>query len=128
MLCWAGLLLHGRVDPGGEWHFGWRRRDVFEAFRVGQECRIEGDRALPGNFCGVTAVHVFRGHETDTGMPMHGVVPSEEGLTVSPRILDRAEAVREVRAVLEGLELRFGIRIVVRDVRTAMGFGDIEID
>jgi hypothetical protein len=47
------------------------------------------------------------------------VVPPEELLAMRPRILDRAEARREVRSVLEGLELRLGIRVVVRDVRPA---------
>jgi len=42
--------------------------------------------------------------------------------------LDRTEARREVGSVLQGLELRFGIRIVIRDVRAAVSFGDVEID
>ena len=49
---------------------------MFEAFRMGQESSIEGDRALPGQFGGTAQVYGFRGHEGDTGMPMLGVTVS----------------------------------------------------
>ena len=60
-------------------------------------------------------------------MTMHRVVPTEELLAMRPRILDRAEAGREVRPILQGLEVRLGVRIVIRDVRPAVSFGDVEI-
>ena len=101
---------------------------MFEALRVGQESRIEGDRALPGQFGSEAQVYGFRGHEADPGMPMLGVVPSEECLAMRPCIGDRSEAVREVRAILESLELGFGVRIVIGDVRTAMRLADLQID
>jgi hypothetical protein len=59
---------------------------------------------------------------------MLGVVPTEKLLAMGTCILDRAETRREIRSVLQGLELRFGIRIVIRYMRTAVSFGDIEID
>ena len=59
---------------------------------------------------------------------MRRVVPSEEGLAVRPRILDATEAIRKVRTVLQRLELRLGIRIVIADMRAAMGLGDIQVD
>ncbi len=43
-------------------------------------------------------------------------------------ILDRAEAIGKVGPILQSLELRLGIRVVVRDVRPAVRFGDVEID
>ena len=101
---------------------------MFEALRMGQERRIKGDRALPGQFGGAAQVYGFWRHEADTGMPMLGVVPSEEGLAMRPRIFDRSEAVREVRTILEGLELRLGVRIVIGDVRTAMRLANLQID
>ena len=58
---------------------------------------------------------------------MHGVVPLEERLAVRARIGDGAESIRKFRAVLQGLELGLGEWIVVGDVRTTMGLGDIEI-
>ena len=78
---------------------------MFEAFRMGQERSIESDRALPGQFGGAAQVYGFWRHEADTGMPVPGVVPSEECFAMRPCILDRPEAVREVRTILEGLEL-----------------------
>ena len=101
---------------------------MLETFWMGQERRIEGDRALPGQVGGAAHVYGFWRHETDTGMPMLGVVPIEEGLAMRPCILDRSEAVREVRAILEGLELRFGVRIVIGDVGTAMRLANVQID
>ena len=59
---------------------------------------------------------------------MLGVVPTEELLAMRTCIFDRTEARREVRSVLQGFELRFGIWIVIRDVRTAVSFGDVQID
>ena len=40
-------------------------------------------------------------------MPMLFVVPRKEVLTETPGILDAAEALREVRTILKGLELGF---------------------
>ena len=47
---------------------------------------------------------------------------------VGPRIFDRTEAIWKVGTVFEGLELRLGIRVVIGDVRAAMGLGNIQID
>jgi hypothetical protein len=55
------------------------------------------------------------------------VVPAEEDLPKGPAILDRSEPLRKLRTILERFELRFGKRIVVGDLRTAMRFGDPEI-
>src|SRR5450755_4315832 len=61
-------------------------------------------------------------------MTMLSVVPTEELLAMRACIFDRPETRREVRSVLQGLKLRFGIRVVIRDVRTAVSFGDVQID
>src|SRR3984885_8226886 len=68
------------------------------------------------------------GHPTNSAVAMVMVVPAEELLAMSASIFDRAEAIREVRPVLQGLELRLGVRIVIRDVRAAMGLGDLQVD
>src|ERR1017187_8002344 len=52
----------------------------------------------------------------------------EELLAVSASVLDRAEAIGEVGSVLQGFELRLGVRIVIRHVRAAMGLGDLEVN
>ena len=56
-----------------------------------------------------------------------GVVPGEEDVAVGAGVLDRAEARREVRPVLQRLELRLGERVVVGDVRPAVGLGDAQV-
>ena len=48
-------------------------------------------------------------------------------LAVGAGVLDAAEALREVGAVLERLELRLGVGVVVGDVRPAVGLGDAQI-
>lgn len=44
------------------------------------------------------------------------------------RTFDRTEARREVGLAHQSFELRFGVRIVIQDVRAVVGFRDIEID
>jgi hypothetical protein len=48
-------------------------------------------------------------------MTMLSVVPTEELLAMRTSVFDRTETRREVRSVLQGFKLRFGIRIVIRD-------------
>ena len=55
------------------------------------------------------------------------VVPVEELAAERARVLDALEAFRELRPVLERLELRFGVGVVVGDVRPAVGLGDAQI-
>ena len=55
------------------------------------------------------------------------VVPAKKSLTESTTVLNAPEAVRELRPILQGAELAFRIRIVVRDVRPAMRLGDPQI-
>ena len=69
----------------------------------------------------------FRGHHPDAGMAMLLVVPGEEGSAVGACVSERAKARREAGLVLQGLELRLGIRVVIRNVRAAVRFGDAQI-
>jgi uncharacterized protein (TIGR03437 family) len=41
--------------------------------------------------------------------------------------LDAAEAIRELRAVFHGAELTFRIRVVVGNIRSAVGLGDAQV-
>ena len=61
-------------------------------------------------------------------MAMGLVVPPEEPLAMAAGILNAAEAVREIRPILQCFELGLGIGIVIRDIGSAMGLGDIQID
>jgi hypothetical protein len=90
----------------------------------GIQARLSGDQQCVG----VAVVNGMRRHVADARMPMQRVVPTEEGLAVRARILDAAEARREVGPVLHRLELRFRVGVVIRDVRAAVALGDVQID
>jgi hypothetical protein len=76
----------------------------------------------PGNaLLGQSVMHVKRCQQSKARMMVLGVVPGEEDVAMRPCVLDRAETLREIRSVLERLELRFRERVVVRDVGTAVG-------
>jgi hypothetical protein len=61
-------------------------------------------------------------------MTMLSVVPMKELSAMRTGVLDRSETCREVGSVLQGLELCLRIRIVIRDMWTAVSFCDVEID
>ena len=73
-------------------------------------------------------MNAVRRHESDARVPMHGVVPGKERLTVGARILSAPEAHGEVRTVLHRLELRLREGTIVRYVRPAVAFSDIQVD
>ncbi len=58
---------------------------------------------------------------------MFFVVPAEEIDGEGSGIVDGAETIREAGAVFQGTELAFRIRIVIRDVGTAVRFRDPQI-
>ena len=70
---------------------------------------------------------IFGGEETYPRMIVLGVVPGEECLAKGPGVLDRAEPLGELGSVLHGLELRFGIGIVITDRGSRMTLGDPKI-
>src|SRR4051794_7063680 len=55
------------------------------------------------------------------------VVPLEKLLAESTAVLNAAEAVGELGAILHGSKLAFRIRIVVGNIRSAVGLGDTQI-
>src|SRR6202140_4758650 len=95
---------------------------------MGGERGIERDGALLGQRRSGAVVDGGRWHQANSAVAVFVVVPVEELLAESASILDRAEAVGEVGSVLQGFELRFGVRIVIRDVRAAVGLGDIAVE
>lgn len=58
--------------------------------------------------CGAV-VHGLRRRKSDAAVTMCSVVPVEELLTVRACVLDRAEALRKIRPVLQGFELRLRV-------------------
>ena len=69
----------------------------------------------------------FRSKKVDAGMPMLVVVPTKEALAKSSCIFNTTKTLRKIRPVFKGLELRFGIGIVVTDRGSRMAPGDAEI-
>ena len=95
---------------------------------MGHEGGVERDGAFPRHRSCGAIVNGGWGHQADSTVAVFVVVPLEEASAVSASVLDRAEALREVRSVFQGFELGLGVRVVIRDVRPAVGSGDIEID
>ena len=60
-------------------------------------------------------------------MTVFFVVPAKKSLTEGPTVLEAAETVRELRPILQGAELTFGVGMVVGNVRTAVRLGDAQI-
>src|SRR5450759_2649614 len=82
-----------------------------------------GDDAMAGieDLLGPAVVHLGRSQIGDAGMVVLVVVPGEEPLAEEAPLLDRAEAAGELRAVLQGLELRLREGVVVGHVGPAVG-------
>jgi hypothetical protein len=84
---------------------------------------------LPG--CGyrfsATIVEGLRGQQADAGMMVLTIIPREEGLAEGAGIFNRAKPLRELGAILQGLELRLGVGIVIAVVGTAVALGDAQV-
>ena len=75
----------------------------------------------------VTMVEHGRRHQAKTRVMTLLVVPLEKGLAEATSVLNRAEAIRDTRAVFQGSELAFRMRIVIGDMGTAVGFDNTQI-
>ena len=71
--------------------------------RMRKKRGIQSDGADELQICGAAGMDAVRGHDGDTRMAMHGVVPREELLAARVPVFDAAEACWEVRPVLHGL-------------------------
>src|SRR5207237_6826436 len=102
------------IEPGGCRERGRTRRLADEALRTS---RVRGGEHLSAGVVGVLGLAVMDdlgGQQADASVAVVGVVPAEEVLAEDPGLLDRGEAVREAGPVLQGLELRLGVGVVVR--------------
>ena len=128
-----------RVDRCGQWfqsgpvypNFAGKSRRFgsasYEALGMKLVGNIEHFLALPQNVFRLAIVHHRRRKQAQAGVAMFLVVPRKKSLTESTAILNAPETVRELRPILQGAELAFRVRIVVRDVRPAMRFRDTQI-
>jgi len=87
------------------------------------ECRLP--RGV--NCIGLAVMYLVRGHQTDAAMVVVPVVPIEEAAAETSGVLDAAEALGELRLVLECLEVTFREWVVVGDVRPVVRAGNAEI-
>ena len=110
-----------RVDPDGGWLL--RRAGWFfdDAFWMGGEGSIQGDLAGGVNGVGLAVMHLVGCHQAETSMVMRLVVPCEECAAEYFGVLDAAEEFLECRLIFQGLEVAFRERIVVGDMRPAVG-------
>ena len=82
----------------------------------------EGTRGIAR--IGQAMMQIVRRVQAETAVSMFDVVPRKEVGQMRPCVFERAEAFRKVRPIFERFELRFRIRIIVRDVRSRMRFCD----
>ena len=64
----------------------------------------------------IAIVYRFRSQHAQSRVAMLGVVVGEKLIGESTGVFEPAEAIGEVRTILEGFELRLGVRVVVRHV------------
>src|SRR3954452_10716865 len=119
----GGIGRPGRVDPDllrRSFRFG---LSASEAFWVGLEGGFKHLSAVPQDLAGLPQVNGFGGEQAEAAVAVFGVVPGKKLATESSRLGERVEALREVRVVLQGLELGLRVEVVVAGVRTVVGFG-----
>src|SRR5512139_1435085 len=75
----------------------------------------------------LAVVNDLRGHQTNAGVVMLGVVPGEKGAAKPSGVFSTTEPLGELRPVLQGLELGLRIGIVVRDMRATVGLDHSQI-
>ena len=98
-----------------------------EALRGGRVGGGEHRGAVPLARSREAVIDVVRRVPPEAGVVVFGVVPRDAIRPVRAPMLEGAEAVGEARVVLARLELGFGKRLVVRDVRARMALGDAEV-
>ena len=98
-----------------------------EAFGMTQVGDIENGLPLGDKLGSLTVMNRGRRQQLQAGVMVLVVIPGEELQAETAGILDGAKAVGVLRAVLHGFEVSFRERIVIGDVRAAVGFDDAEV-
>ncbi|MFI7664738.1 hypothetical protein [Nocardia sp. NPDC049526] len=83
--------------------------------------------AFGADLVGGSIVNRCGSAQSDTGMSMGAVVVGEEHGGEPVGLADRGEPVRERRTVLQGLEIRFAVRVVVGHSWPRVRTGDVQI-
>src|SRR5207244_11009089 len=120
----AGPVVPGRLRSGvSERDRVRERRRTARNLERGRPCQHEG----PSFRRGEPIMHIVRREQPEPDVMMLVVVPGEEVAAEAAPVFERTETVREAGPVLEGLELRLGEWVVVRDVRPRVALGDAEV-
>ncbi len=99
-----------------------------EPFRM---CGVRGTQhplALLQNQLRLAVMHDPRREQRQTRVMMLLIVPGEERVRPRSGLGETAEPLRIVRAILQGFELSFRLRIVIGHVWARMRFDDIQVD
>ncbi len=124
LMCFGSRL----VDPGHCRQLRWQGPAVPEPGGVGGVGGAEGAGPLRSDLGGGAEVDRRRSVQPDAGVAVHVVVVIEEHRAERPSVFDGAEPAGERRAVLEGLEVRLAVGVVVADMGAAVAAGDAEVD
>ena len=113
------------VDPNGGrdlWRF-WRLAD--EPLGCAEKRRVE--RCLAGGIevVGLTEVDLIRRHQADACVVMVLVIPSEEATAKGAGFVDGLEPFEELWLILQGLEVGFLERVVIRGMRPAVDLTEL---
>ena len=87
-----------------------------EAFGVKGPGGLQGTSALSQHIRCPVMMDIIGGEHRDPGMAVLGVVPGEERPAEGDGGGNVFEAPREAGVILQGLELRFGERVVIADL------------
>ena len=98
-----------------------------EAFGVKGPGGLQGTSALSQHIRCSVMMDIIGGEHRDPGMAVLGVVPGEERPAEGDGGGNVFEAAREAGVILQGLELRFGERVVIADLGAAQRAGDPEV-
>ena len=79
------------------------------------------------NVGGLAVVDHGGRHQAQTRVVVLVVVPGKERLAEATGIFDGAETIREVGAVFQGAEVTFRIRIVIANMRPAVGLEHTQV-
>ena len=115
------------VDPDLRLEFGSPGRAGHEALGAGGIGGGEDVLPLADDLGRATEVDLSGREQADTAMPVLQVVPREEPAAEVLRLLDAGEPAGEAGVVLDGLEVRLRVRVVVRDPGTAQRLRDAEV-
>src|SRR6266849_924289 len=114
------------VDPGRDGHLGCPGV-------AGEAPRVRGAGGVQHGLAFVldrgrgADMHRVRGMQPYPGMPVLMVVIGEEHAAERAGVLQRPERAGESRAVLQRLELRLTVRVVIADLRPGMRFKDRQV-